>query len=76
MPKPEEDLINRLTLRPEVKEKTRALLRLAHSKTGPGTGYDIGEAKVGLPAICAYIASKRYALYVTVYAFYFIYIEL
>lgn len=60
MPKPEEDLIDRLTLRPEVREKARALLRAAHSKTGPGTGYDIGDAKSGLPAICTYIASKRY----------------
>ena len=73
MPKPEANLIDKLTLRPEVREKAHALLRLVHSKTGPGTGYDVGEAKAGLPAICAYIASKRYALYVTVYAFYFIY---
>lgn len=61
MPKPEEDLIDRLTTRPEVREKARAVLRSVHSKTGPGTGYDIGDAKSGLPAICAYIASKRYA---------------
>jgi hypothetical protein len=61
MPKPEEDLIDRLTTRPEVREKARVLLRAVHSKTGPGTGYDIGEAKSGLPAICAYSASKRYA---------------
>lgn len=71
MPKLEEALIDRLTLRPEVREKARALLRLVHSKTGPGTGYDIGEAKTGLPAICAYIASKRYVLHVPVYALYF-----
>jgi len=63
MPKPDEDLINRLTTRPEVREKARALLHSVHSKTGPGTGYDIGDAKSGLPAICAYIASKRYAYY-------------
>jgi len=62
MSKPEEALIDRLTLRPEVREKARVLLRLVHSTTGPGTGYDIGEAKTGLPAICAYIASKRYVL--------------
>lgn len=59
MPKLEEALIDRLTLRPEVREKARVLLRTVHSKTGPGTGYDIGEAKTGLPAICAYVASKR-----------------
>ncbi|KAH8989113.1 hypothetical protein EDB92DRAFT_906280 [Lactarius akahatsu] len=58
MPKLEESLIDNLTPRPEVREKARALLRTVHSKTGPGTGYDIGEAKIGLPAICAYIASK------------------
>ncbi|KAH9002826.1 hypothetical protein EDB86DRAFT_3073958 [Lactarius hatsudake] len=58
MPKLEESLIDNLTPRSEVREKARALLRTVHSKTGPGTGYDIGEAKIGLPAICAYIASK------------------
>ncbi|KAI9465001.1 hypothetical protein BJY52DRAFT_1393074 [Lactarius psammicola] len=58
MPKLEDSLIENLTQRPEVREKARALLRTVHSKTGPGTGYDIGEAKIGLPAICAYIASK------------------
>ncbi len=63
MPKPEEDLIDRLTTRPEVRKKARVLLRTVHSKTGPGTGYDISDAKSGLPAICAYIASKRYALF-------------
>jgi len=41
-----------------VREKARALLRTVHSKTGPGTGYDIRDAKSGLPAICAYIESK------------------
>jgi hypothetical protein len=61
MPKPEEDLIDRLTPRPEVREKARALLRTVRSKTGPGTGYDIGDAKSGLPAICTYLASKTYA---------------
>ena len=66
MPKPEEDLINRLTTRPEVREKARAVLRAVHSTTGPGTGYDIRDAKSGLPAICAYLASKRYAYYLRV----------
>ena len=61
MPKLEDTLIDKLTPRPEVRENARALLRTVHSKTGPGTGHDIGEAKIGLPAICAYIASKRYA---------------
>jgi hypothetical protein len=60
MPKPEEDLIDRLTTHPDVREKARSILRAMHHKTGPGTGYDIGDAKSGLPAICAYIASKRY----------------
>ncbi|KAI0301123.1 hypothetical protein B0F90DRAFT_1817148 [Multifurca ochricompacta] len=58
MPKLEEALIERLTLRPDVRDKARALLRTVHSTTGPGTGYDISTAKTGLPAICAYIASK------------------
>lgn len=61
MPKLEEALIDKLTTRPEVRKKARALLRAVHSRTGPGTGYDIGEGKTGIPAICAFIASKRYA---------------
>lgn len=35
------------------------LLRIAEVKTGPGSGRDLGEHSVGLPAICAYIASMR-----------------
>jgi len=70
MPKLEESLIDKLTPRPQVREKALALLRTVHSKTGPGTGYDIGEAKIGLPAICAYIASKRYARPVSLHAFF------
>jgi transcription initiation factor TFIIIB Brf1 subunit/transcription initiation factor TFIIB len=62
MPKLEEELIDKLTLRPEVREKARVLLRTIHSNSGPGTGHDIGDAKTGLPAICAYIASKAYVL--------------
>ena len=72
MPKLEESLIDKLTPRPEVREKARALLRTVHSKTGPGTGHDIGEAKIGLPAICAYIASKRYAPYLSFTRFFFL----
>lgn len=71
MPKLEESLIDKLTPRPEVREKARALLHTVHSKTGPGTGHDIGEAKIGLPAICAYIASKRYASYLSFTRFFF-----
>ncbi|KAI0251002.1 hypothetical protein BJV78DRAFT_1282898 [Lactifluus subvellereus] len=59
MPKLEEALIDKLTIRPEVRKKARALLRAVHSRTGPGTGYDIGEGKTGVPAICAFIASKN-----------------
>lgn len=70
MPKPEEDLIDRLTQRPEVRKQARALLLAVRSKTGPGTGYDIGDAKSGLPAICTYIASKGYAQNVPIHAFY------
>jgi hypothetical protein len=65
MPKLEEALIDRLTSRPDVREEARALLRTVHSRTGPGTGYRIGEGKTGVPAICAFIASKRYALCLT-----------
>ncbi len=40
--------------------KARALWKTAELKTGPGSGYSIGDAAVGLPAICAFIASQQY----------------
>ncbi|THH01919.1 hypothetical protein EW026_g878 [Hermanssonia centrifuga] len=39
--------------------KARALWKTAELKTGPGSGYSIGDAAVGLPAICAFIASQQ-----------------
>jgi hypothetical protein len=62
MPKLEKVLVDRLTLRLEVREEACVLLRAVHSKTRPGTGYDIGEAKACLPVIYSYIASKAYVL--------------
>jgi hypothetical protein len=68
MTKLEDALIDKLTSHPDVRDKARALLRAVHSRTGPGTGYDIGEGKTGIPAICAFIASKRFASFL--YAFF------
>jgi hypothetical protein len=45
-----EVLVDRLTLRLEVREKACVLLRAVHSKTRPGTSYDIGEAKLVYPS--------------------------
>ncbi|KAI0263982.1 hypothetical protein BC834DRAFT_884865 [Gloeopeniophorella convolvens] len=59
MSKLEESLINRLTPRLEVRRDAHEMLRTVHARTGPGKGYDVGEGKTGVPAICAYLASKN-----------------
>ncbi|PCH40114.1 hypothetical protein WOLCODRAFT_162106 [Wolfiporia cocos MD-104 SS10] len=49
-----------LCSRPETLNKAQELLNAASVKTGPGTGYDLGDAAGnGLPAICAYLASEE-----------------
>lgn len=40
--------------------KARQILQLAKTKTRPGSGYHIGaESIIGLPAVCAYLASQE-----------------
>ncbi|RPD62320.1 hypothetical protein L226DRAFT_611087 [Lentinus tigrinus ALCF2SS1-7] len=39
--------------------KAKAILHTAKLKTGPGSGYALGEGATGLPAICAYIAAEK-----------------
>ncbi|TFK62487.1 hypothetical protein BDN72DRAFT_903191 [Pluteus cervinus] len=53
------DLIRRLCRQEETVEEAQSIYRIAQVKTGPGSGYDLGPHTTGLPAICAYIASKR-----------------
>ena len=41
-------------------KKAKELLQLAKAKTRPGSGYHLGpESSIGLPAVCAYIASQE-----------------
>ncbi|KAL6303482.1 hypothetical protein BKA93DRAFT_854015 [Sparassis latifolia] len=49
--------LEKLCGRQETFTKSEALFHSAVAKTGPGSGYSLGDASVGLPAICAYIAS-------------------
>ncbi len=35
---------------------------MAKARTGPGSGHLLTGGAVGLPAICAYLASQRFAL--------------
>ncbi|RDX42622.1 hypothetical protein OH76DRAFT_1391595, partial [Lentinus brumalis] len=40
-------------------EKAKSVLNTAKLKTGSGSGYELGEGAIGLPAICAYIAAEQ-----------------
>ncbi|KAG1725064.1 uncharacterized protein EDB91DRAFT_1169380 [Suillus paluster] len=42
----------------ETYEKAQAILRLAKTKTGPGSGYLVAHANA-LPGVCAYLASEE-----------------
>ena len=51
--------LKRLTNKPETQSQAVVLLNAAKLKTGPGTGFVLGEGATGLPAICAYLASEQ-----------------
>ncbi|KAK0187769.1 hypothetical protein F5146DRAFT_1141230 [Armillaria mellea] len=52
-------LFNQLCDDTETRETAKEIYRLANAKTGPGSGFDLGALKTGLPAICVYIALKN-----------------
>ncbi|KAH8818618.1 hypothetical protein DL96DRAFT_1820052 [Flagelloscypha sp. PMI_526] len=52
-------LLSLICTQPETLAKAKVLLHEALLKTAPGSGFDIGPFKSGLPAICAYIASQK-----------------
>ncbi|KAK0441672.1 hypothetical protein EV421DRAFT_636553 [Armillaria borealis] len=52
-------LFNRLCDDIETRETAKEIYRLANAKTRPGSGFDLGALRTGLPAICVYIASIR-----------------
>ncbi|KAJ7213891.1 hypothetical protein GGX14DRAFT_617644 [Mycena pura] len=51
------DTINRLCTDPKTNDEAKRLFRLARANTAAGSGFDVGEDRVGLPAVCAYLAS-------------------
>ncbi|KAI5122217.1 hypothetical protein M0805_002706 [Coniferiporia weirii] len=53
------DTLTRLCGRQETIKEGRELLNIARAKTGPGSGHFLGAGAVGLPAICALLASER-----------------
>ncbi|KAG7445669.1 uncharacterized protein BT62DRAFT_994635 [Guyanagaster necrorhizus] len=52
-------LFNQLCDDLETRETAKEIYHLANAKTRPGSGFDLGALRTGLPAICAYIASIR-----------------
>lgn len=64
MSRPQEQQIRKLCAKRETISKARELLHSASVRTGPGTGYNLGEGKSGLPAICAFIASQEYVCFI------------
>ncbi|TFK52316.1 hypothetical protein OE88DRAFT_1387065 [Heliocybe sulcata] len=56
-PPPTDQILRDLCSKPETLEKARSIMRRAKAKTGPGSGYEMGHAAIGLSAICAYLAS-------------------
>ncbi|KAF7987050.1 hypothetical protein HWV62_183 [Athelia sp. TMB] len=60
MPNPEVDQLRLICNEAPTLKKARELLQLAKVKTRPGSGYHLGpESSIGLPAVCAYIASQE-----------------
>ncbi|KAI0080653.1 hypothetical protein K474DRAFT_1672428 [Panus rudis PR-1116 ss-1] len=57
--KPEKATLARICSRGDTRVRAELLLQSAKMKTGPGTGYDLGEARSGLAAICALLASEE-----------------
>lgn len=39
--------------------KAKSILHTVSIKTGPGTGYDLGQGASGFAAVCAYIAAEQ-----------------
>ncbi|KAF8073981.1 hypothetical protein FPV67DRAFT_1480084 [Lyophyllum atratum] len=55
---PHDDLLRTICQSEETLKEAQAVFRLAQQKTGAGSGFELGPHRTGLPAICAYIASK------------------
>lgn len=55
-----EGLLRRLCSTDETLTEAQTVYRLAQARTGAGSGFELGPFTTGLPAISAYIASKRH----------------
>jgi hypothetical protein len=44
-------------------EEANRLFRTARANTGVGSGFDLGEDRTGLAAVCAYLASLKCVLF-------------
>ncbi|KLO06637.1 hypothetical protein SCHPADRAFT_1002244 [Schizopora paradoxa] len=51
--------LRKIVTKEETLEHAREILSLARVKTGPGSGRNLGPSAVGLPAVCAFLASER-----------------
>ena len=56
--RPEKELLEKLCQKPETLKRALEILRIAKTKTAPGSGHEL-KSNVGLPAICALIASDE-----------------
>jgi hypothetical protein len=56
---PEKKLLKELCSKQETVEKAENLLHIAKAKTRAGSGHGLRDGGVGLPAICAFIASVQ-----------------
>ncbi|KAF9054823.1 hypothetical protein BJ165DRAFT_1399971 [Panaeolus papilionaceus] len=52
-------LLNKFEVAEETCEQARSLLYKAKSRTGPGSGRELGHLSTGLPAVCMLIACER-----------------
>ncbi|KAJ7578172.1 hypothetical protein C8J56DRAFT_357738 [Mycena floridula] len=53
------DLLVKLCQNEETRQKAQGLIHVAKMKTTAGSGYQLKDLAVGLPAVCAYMASEE-----------------
>lgn len=56
---PNEHLLDNFSASKETRALSAQILRLAQAKTGPGSGRELRELKVGLPAAAILVACER-----------------
>ncbi|OCH85593.1 hypothetical protein OBBRIDRAFT_891088 [Obba rivulosa] len=53
------DQIRKICQLQETREEAEKIYHLAASKTAPGTGFELKDSSIGLPAVCALLASRK-----------------